>query len=143
MKVFFDTSVLVSAVVDQLPRHATAHAALVQFTSADHIACCTTHVLAETYATLTALPLPRRITADAALRLIEANFASRLTVLPLNTSDYTHSLQRVAQLGLTSGIIYDALHLHAAETSGCERLYTYNTAHFNRLQPRGLMIAQP
>lgn len=143
MKVFFDTSVLVSAVVDQLPRHAAAHAAVIQFTTEDHIACCTTHVLAETYATLTALPLPRRITADAALRLIEANFVSRLTILPLSPADYTHALQHVARLGLTSGIIYDALHLRAAETSGCERLYTYNTAHFNRLQPQGLLITQP
>lgn len=143
MKVFFDTSVLVSAVVEQLPRHTAAHAAFVHYTTCEHSGCCSTHALAEAYATLTALPLARRISPDAALRLIEANFTSRLTILRLNTADYAHALKRVSSLGLPSGIIYDALHLRAAETSGCERLFTYNLAHFTRLQPQSLLINQP
>ncbi len=143
MKVFFDTSVLVSAMVEQLPRHAATHAAFVQHTTGQHTACCSTHALAETYATLTALPLSRRISPDAARRLIEANIIPRLTILPLDAADYAHALQHVSALGLSSGIIYDALHLRAAETAGCERLFTYNTAHFTRLQPHGLLITQP
>ncbi|MBC8012121.1 MAG: PIN domain-containing protein [Burkholderiales bacterium] len=143
MKVFFDTSVLVSAVIEQLPRHPAAHAAFVHHTNGENTACCSTHALAEAYATLTALPLARRISSDAALRLIETNFIPRLTVLPLDAADYAHSLRRVSALGLSSGIIYDALHLRAAETAGCERLLTYNLAHFTRLQSQHVLITIP
>jgi len=129
--------------VEQLPRHAAAHAAFVHHTRGEHTACCSTHSLAEIYATLTALPLARRILPDAALRLIEANFSTRLTILALDASDYTHALRRVSTLGLASGIIYDALHLRAAENSGCERLYTYNLAHFNRLKAPGILVESP
>jgi predicted nucleic acid-binding protein len=143
MKVFFDTSVLVSAVVDQLPRHGPSLAAFTEYTSGDHTACCSTHALAETYATLTALPLPRRIRPDEALRLIETNFLPRLTILDLVAADYVLALQRVSACGLTSGVIYDALHLGAAEKAACERLYTYNLAHFTRLRPQSVLITSP
>lgn len=143
MKVLFDTSVLVSAVVDQLPRHAQALACFVHYTSGEHRGFCTTHALAEAFATLTALPLPRRISPADARRLIEANFTTRLTLLPLGATDYTRALERVANLGLTSGIIYDALHLLAAEGNACQRLCTYNLAHFTRLQSATVTLAPP
>jgi predicted nucleic acid-binding protein len=143
VKVLFDTSVLVSAVVDSLPRHATALETFLRYTTGRHTAYCSTHALAEAYATLTALPVTRRITPDTALRLIETNFTSRLTVVPLAVDAYGAVLRRVTTLGLASGIIYDALHLHAAENAGCTRLYTYHPAHFLRLQPSGILISQP
>ncbi len=143
MLVLFDTSVLVSAVVAQLPRHSTAFASFSHYTGADHVAACTTHTLAETYATLTALPLPRRIQPAEALKLIEANFIARLRVIDLTARDYEDALRRVASLGLASGVIYDALHLIAAERIGCERLYTYNLSRFNRLQSTRVQIAPP
>jgi predicted nucleic acid-binding protein len=143
MKVFFDTSVLVSAVVDQLPRHGPALATFKRYTTDHHSALCSTHALAETYATLTALPLPRRILPDEALRLIETNFIPRLVIVALTTEDYTQALRRVAGLGLSSGILYDALHLASAEKSDCQRLYTYNTTNFNRLNPDRVMVTSP
>jgi predicted nucleic acid-binding protein len=143
MLVLFDTSVLVCAVVAQLPRHAAAFASFCHYTGSEHQAACTTHTLAEIYATLTALPLPRRIQPAEALKLIEANFSARLRVVDLAARDYEDALRRVSGLGLASGVIYDALHLIAAERIGCERLYTYNLAHFNRLQSISVQIAPP
>ena len=63
MKVFFDTSALVTAIVDQLPNHAAALACYRRLAQRRRgpKAVCSTHALAECYATLTALPLPRRL----------------------------------------------------------------------------------
>ncbi len=143
MKVLFDTSVLVAAVVDQLPNHVAAHGCFLQYTGKGHTGYCATHTLAECYATLTALPLPRRVTAADALMLVEKNFSGRLRVIDLDTGDYMEALRRTAGLGLLSGHIYDALHVAAARKAGCERIYTYNLSHFRRLCAEGLEITGP
>jgi predicted nucleic acid-binding protein len=143
MKVCFDSSVLVAAVVDQLSNHESACGCFVRYSHGQHHGCCSTHALAECYATLTALPLPRKIQPAEARILIEENFIKRLEVLTLTAADYASALTRSSQLGLVSGIIYDALHLAVAERAKCQRIYTYNLAHFHRLQPVGITVTAP
>ncbi len=143
MKVCFDTSVLVAAVVDQLANHESACACFVQYSQGKNRGCCSTHALAECYATLTALPLPRKIQAAEARILIEENFIKRLEILELSQVDYAAALTRSSQLGLVSGVVYDALHLIAAERASCQRIYTYNLVHFNRLNPLGITVTAP
>ena len=143
MKVCFDTSVLVAAVVDQLANHESACACFVQYSEGKHHGCCSTHALAECYATLTALPLPRKIQAAEARILIEENFIKRLEILELTQADYATALTRSSELGLVSGVVYDALHLVAAERASCQRIYTYNLVHFNRLQPHRIIVTAP
>ncbi|MFM8636025.1 MAG: type II toxin-antitoxin system VapC family toxin [Planctomycetia bacterium] len=146
MKVLFDTSALVTAVVDQLPNHEAALACFRRFAvsgRAGRDAICSTHALAECYATLTALPLARRIQPGEAARLIDENFLRYLEVVPLSVADYKAALARVAGLGLRSGTIYDALHAQCAERQGCSRIITYNTADFERLKPPGIEISTP
>jgi predicted nucleic acid-binding protein len=146
MKVFFDTSALVTAVVDQLPNHETALACYTRFAQprrGSPKAVCSTHALAECYASLTALPLARRIQPAEAARLIEANFLEHLEAIPLSAADYKAVLVRVASLGLRSGAIYDALHVRCAERAGCDRIITYNTVDLTRLAPSGIEIATP
>ncbi len=141
--VFFDTSVLVPAVCDQLANHTTSFARLITTLDSKKTTVHTSsHVLAECYATLTALPLRRRISGPDALNLIETNFIRRLKIITLSESDSLKALRRVASLGLISGQIYDALHLTAAEKSGCQTLFTYNLAHFQSLNPT-LTISAP
>lgn len=141
MKIYFDTSVLVTALVDQLPNHEAALACLAG-ACRDHDAVLSTHALAETYATLTALPLPRRI-QPAEARALVAGLRSKLDVLPLSARHYERAVDRVAVLGLSSGSIYDALHLECAEAAGCRRLHTYNLGHFQRLDPKALTVLAP
>jgi predicted nucleic acid-binding protein len=146
MKALFDTSALVTAVVDQLPNHAAALACYRRFARprrGSPKAVCSTHALAECYATLTALPLSRRIQPAEAVRLITENFLEHLDVVPLPVADYKSALARVAALGLQSGAIYDALHVRAAERSGCDRIITYNTADFARLVPSSIEVTTP
>jgi|LakMenEpi03Aug12_release.lakeMendotaPanAssembly.Ray.scaffolds.fasta_scaffold271133_3 predicted nucleic acid-binding protein len=146
MKVLFDTSALVTAVVDQLSNHEAALACYRKFVHPRRggaTAMCSTHAIAECYATLTALPLGRRIQPAEALRLIEENFVRHLEVVPLSVADYKAAVSRVAALGLRSGAVYDALHARCAEQRGCDRIITYNTADFERLKPPGIEISTP
>ena len=104
MKVLFDTSALVTAVVDQLENHSAALASYRRFAQPRRgrsQAVCSTHVVAECYATLTALPLARRIQPAEATRLIEDNFLNDLEVVPLSAADYKSALARVAEAGGT------------------------------------------
>jgi predicted nucleic acid-binding protein len=143
MKILFDTSVLVAALVDQLPNHEAAFDCFRRYSSGENEGFCTSHTLAECYATLTALPLPRRIQASEAQQLISQSIAGRLTILPLSPELYLETLVRVGTLGLRSGIVYDALHLAGAETAQCERIYTYNLKDFNKLNPKQLLVSAP
>ncbi len=141
--VFFDTSALVPVVTEQLPNHTGAHARFVNEMKAEHPLYCSTHTLAECYATLTALPLPRRISGPEAARLIEVNFVRRLQVIELTATDYRKAISLCADLGRTSGQIYDALHLVTALKKKCQQLFTYDTAHFQLLAHGRIKISLP
>ena len=143
MNVFFDTSVLVTAMVDQLPNHEAALACYRRVRGGKTKPLCSTHSLAECYATLTAMPLPRRIRPSEAGRLIRENLRRDFQVCPLLLKDYDDAIDRVVERGLPSGVIYDALHLLCAERQGCSRLYTFNTTDFERLKAGSIVIVTP
>ena len=64
-------------------------------------------------------------------------------VVELNQLDYAHALGTSAHKVLTSGIIYDALHVEAAKKAGCSRIYTYNISHFRALSPEEILVSSP
>ena len=78
MKVYFDTSVLIAAWVEQLPPHEEALACLASACRGQE-AVTSTHTLAETYATLTALPLPRRIQPAEGRLIVTESVQKKLT----------------------------------------------------------------
>ena len=143
MRVLFDTSVLVPAVVDQLANHEPAFDALVAYTAGEHAGYCSTHALAECYATLTALPLRRRVLPAEARQLVEESILGRLTAVPLTRDDYTAAVRRVSHGGFASGVVYDALHICCAERIPVDRILTSNLADFQRLRPAGIVVAAP
>ena len=143
MRVFFDTSVLVPAVVDQLANHETAFDALLNHTAGPNRGFCSTHAIAECYATLTAIPLPRRILPNEARQLIEESILGRVTAVSPTAEDYTHALRRVADGGLPSGAVYDVVHVCCAERVSIDRILTCNVGDFERCRPRGIVIAAP
>lgn len=143
MRVLFDTSVLVPAVVDQLANHEAALDALVGYTVGEHAGYCSTHALAECYATLTALPLRRRILPAEARQLVEESILARLTAVPLTRDDYVAAVRRVSHAGFASGVVYDALHICCAERIPVDRILTSNLADFERLRPAGIVVAAP
>jgi predicted nucleic acid-binding protein len=140
---FFDTSALVPVVTEQLVNHVSAHARFVNALKSRKPVYCSTHTLAECYATLTALPLPQRISGIEAARLIEVNFTRRLKVIELDAGDYQKAIQLCADRGRISGQIYDALHLIAALKADCRQLFTYNLKHFHTLSTGSIKIMAP
>lgn len=143
MRVLLDTSVIVPALVDQLPNHAVCFSTFVALTNGEERPVCSAHAIAETYSVLTALPVRRRIHPTDAARIIEQSLLPRFHVVELTTDDYRDAFKRVASAGLRSGIVYDALHLAAARKAECSRIYTYNLEHFRAISTDGIEVTAP
>jgi predicted nucleic acid-binding protein len=132
VKYFFDTSVLVAAVLAQHVHH---EASLAAYLKADkHHAGCAAHSLAEVYATLTRLPGRHRVECEAALLLLD-EIRKRMAVVTLDEQDYYGAISSAAMEGITGGTIYDALLAHCALKSNTATIYTWNVEHFRRLGP--------
>ena len=136
MKVFFDTSVLVAVAVAHHPHHAAALAVYRQASNGRNTGVVTAHALAETYSTLTRLPLSPMIHPTEALRFIKESILGHCEVVSLHERDYVALLTSAASAGVRGSAFYDALQLHGAEKAGCDRIYTFNVNDFVRLAPQ-------
>lgn len=146
MKVAFDSSVLIAGTHDRHPHH---HRAVVwiEAVSEQRIAgLLTWHALAEIWSVLTRLPGPARLSPEQALRVVRRVQALFL-LHPLEPSEYDEALQRCTDRGLSSGVVFDALHMVAAEHAGADALVTFNGADFLRLatptSPRIILPPDP
>lgn len=136
MIALLDTSVLVPALVPALPHHETAAPYLEAAPRGNKhvVVCC--HALAEAYSSLTVLPVSPEITPGQARRLIQENIVRRAhEIVPLGHEDYLEAIQRVTDFALTSGAVYDALHVIAAEKVEAHELITFNADDFRRMPP--------
>jgi predicted nucleic acid-binding protein len=129
---FFDTSVLLPALVDDHVHHEPALAALVAANR--RTGCCAAHSLAELYATVTRLPAPYRTSSDQALLFLES-IVGRLAIVFLDGEEYLRIIRRAAKDGVVGATIYDALLAGCALKSGAETIYTWNERHFRMLGP--------
>jgi len=130
MKVFLDTSVLVSAFVDDHPHHEASLALFLR--SEKKHAGCAAHSLAEVYATLTRLPTPHRASASEAILFLE-NIKARLAFISLDPEEYWRAIMHAADLNIVGGTIYDALLMHCALKAKANTIYTWNLGHFQQL----------
>ena len=141
MSILLDTSVIIPALIAELPQHEKA-AAVLRTAHRDgfHVS---THSIAELFSALTTLPVSPRITPGQAHALLDQNVLSKAEVVPLDAADYEEVITRMTRLGLSGGIVYDALHVRAAEKVGAAKLYTFNRRDFRRLplaQPTELVL---
>lgn len=130
MKYFFDTSVLVPALLDEHPHHAASLAALLRANEKN--ACCAAHSLAEVYSTLTRLPRTHRVSGDQAM-LFLGDLVERLSLIALEATEYWTAISDAAAQNISGGAIYDALLARCALKSGAETIYTWNVEDFERL----------
>ena len=135
MKALLDTSVLVSAFVRHLPRHRAGLACYRSALEGGNELSVAAHSLAEVYAVLTRLPVRPRISGGVARRIIRENISAVARVISLGGRDYDAVLDRMADLGLSGGAIYDALIVQAARKAKAEKLFTFNGSHFLRVWP--------
>jgi predicted nucleic acid-binding protein len=124
---FLDTGILVGALLEQHPDHATCLEAFAEsqapFTDA--------HALAETFATLTGFyKVPVAIAAELTLSL-----KNSLAVEPLPLSDYETAIGEAQRRGVMGGGVYDSLHATFARRKGARRIITRNPSHFAHVAP--------
>lgn len=133
---FLDTSVVVRAVIENLPDHKEARSYLDRGRRGTAEIGLSTHALAELFATVTALPTRPQHSPAEAKSLVDG-VAELLTVYELLHEDYTTPLKRMVEHDLSSGAIYDALHVVAAEKTEAKELVTFNGSDFWRMPPKG------
>ena len=141
MRVALDTSVIVAALVEQHPQHASAAFWLRTRSAKTRIASA--HAFAETWAVLTSMPLDPPVSGQVALTAL-TRLERIVRFVPARQRVYRTAAARCASLGLRSGAIYDALHLVTAEFEGADALLTFNERDFARLvAPDGPRILVP
>ena len=137
MKVLFDTSVLVAAVVQSHAAHARALPWLVRARGDSIAMCVAAHTLAELYAVLTRLPVSPRIAPATARLLVRENVEKVGSVSALSAAEYAAALGRFAELGIAGGGVYDGLIAQVAIKVRADRLLTLNPDDFLRVWPEG------
>ena len=133
MKILFDSSTLIAAMVEAHPKHEQAFAWLLRARKGEFELVVSAHTLLEIYSVLTTAPFKPKISADTAKKLIDTNIKKIALIHSLNTSEYVQVINRVADLNLKGGIVYDALILQCAKKSGIKEIVTLNAKDFNRL----------
>ena len=81
------------------------------------------------------LPVSPRISPREAERLLRESVFEVAEVVTLEAADYEAVVERMAELELVSGAIYDALHVRAAEKARAAELVTFNGRDFRRMPP--------
>lgn len=99
------------------------------------------HLYAELYSNLTRFPKVGKIPPLIAAKLIKSLRREELvSIVDLTVDDYELALDRCAEKGLVSGVIFDALHLQAAIKANVDCLYTNNLRDFEQLWDHDLSI---
>lgn len=76
-----------------------------------------------------------RIHPVEAERLIEHTIVPHFELIESSTTDYQETIRRCACQSAIGGMLYDALLLECARKAGADRIYTFNTRHFQALAP--------
>ncbi len=130
MKLFFDTTVLVAALLPGHPHHARSFPLFASATRKQ--AACAAHSLAEAYSTFTRYPGKERMSAEAA-SLVVQGVEHRFSLVWLDGDEYSAAIRRMGQRGIMGGAVYDGLVAACALKAGADRLYTWNVRHFDLL----------
>jgi len=130
VKWFFDTTVLVAALLPGHPHHSRSFPVFASATRKQ--SACAAHSLAETYSAFTNYPGKERMSAEAA-SLVVQEIEHRFTLVWLDADEYCASIRRMALLGIVGGAVYDGLVAACALKAGAEHLYTWNVRHFDLL----------
>lgn len=114
-----------------LPEHVHHASSFSLFTTATpKRASCAAHSLAEVYATLTRYPGRERLSSEQAALLV-GEIERRFELIWLDGDQYRLAIHRMAAMGVVGGTIYDGLIAACAMKARADRLYTWNSRHFD------------
>jgi predicted nucleic acid-binding protein len=127
-----DTSVLLASLDADEPHHAACDRLVAGGGHTVYV-----HALAETFSILTGGRQGRRVSADAAVQLIEQSVLPFVRIQALTGKDLMAALAECEARGVRGGAIYDWLHLAAARKAGAEALVTLDARDFQALARPG------
>lgn len=137
MKTLLDTSVLVGALIEPHAAHDRCLPWLQRARGASRDTVVAAHSLAELFAVLSAYPVRPRISPELAARAVRQNVSEVARIVPLSAGDYDETIREASELGLSGGVIYDALIVRAARKAEVDRIVTLNRRDLVRVWPAG------
>jgi predicted nucleic acid-binding protein len=145
VKGYFDTNVLVAASIEGHPHHVQSFDLVRAVKDGVLKGCISTQGLAEYYSVITRAPLAPRVHSAEAGRFLDDNILPYFELIAISAGEYKDVLRSCTNAGLIGGEVFDALHIHCAQRSGCDRVYTLNVKEFRSLAPAVLIdrIAAP
>jgi predicted nucleic acid-binding protein len=137
-----DTSCLVALLCSWHEHHAATLREMNQRARSGDRVVLAGHSLVETFAVLTRLPYPFRLSEQDALRLLQENFA-KTPVVTLTSAQYWRVLKECSEKKISGGQSYDAVIASCARKAKATVLLTWNRDHFARFQDKNLRIEAP
>jgi predicted nucleic acid-binding protein len=142
--VFLDTSVLLAGLVDFGPQSAPAQSLLHEVAERRVTAPATAwHCCLEFFSVATRLPPEFRVSPADAVRLLEEEILSRISVHDLPRDDRTPLLHAAAHDRIAGGRIYDAHIAEIARAAGATVVVTDNRRHFVSALRHGMRVETP
>ncbi len=138
-----DTSCMVAAVCGWHEHHGPAEEEIQHRLLRNETMLVAAPALVETYAVLTRLPPPHRVSSVDALTLLEANFMREARIIALDARAYRALLRRAPQDSIAGGRTYDAVIAACALKVKGTTLLTFNPSHFMSFSSRGVAIVVP
>lgn len=138
-----DTSVMVAAVCSWHEHHELATSELERRLSRKEALIVTAPALIETYAVLTRLPPPHRLSAQDARTLLDANFLAGNKLFALDEADYRLLVKEASTQGVIGGRTYDWVITTCATKAKAAVLLTFNARDFESLPLGDLEIRVP
>jgi predicted nucleic acid-binding protein len=126
MSAYLDSSVIVSAVVEEEQWHETCAGILL----GPEPLQLRPHTYAEAFSTMTGGRLGRPLSAEVALKLLKVNILPRVEPVDLSDHEVLRALDEAEARGVRGGAVHDYLHLTAARKARAARLYTLNLSDF-------------
>ena len=133
---------MVAAVCGWHERHPPVVRAIEQRLARGDTLVVAVHALVETYAVLTRLPAPHRLSPADAWALVKANFVEGARLAALDGGGHVAMLDDLARDGRGGGRTYDALIAASIAAARVPVVLTLNPRHFDPA-PTGVRVIEP
>jgi predicted nucleic acid-binding protein len=139
-----DTSCLVAALCTWHEHHERAAQEIERRLANEETLVVAAPALVETYAVLTRLPAPHRLSPVDSRALLEANFlGGTVEMVALAADAYRHLLYEAPERGIAGGNIYDGVLVACGQAARADAILTFNARHFDSLAVPGIAIVVP
>lgn len=140
MKVLFDSSVIIAAIVESHPRHLQSLPWLQKVKKKILEGIISSHSLIEIYSVLTSFPVSPKITPAVAWKLIRENIICGFEIITYGKNDHRSILQSLTENQISGGTSYDGLIVYVVDKVNVDKILTLNRNDFIRVKPEASNI---